>query len=177
MDDSYGFSLMDNERTKVVFESSPQTRTFYLLLLRYGAAGVSQDTFDEALCLLSEVPDHEDFSMEGFMSRMRSISTEASHLIYNACVIYSEVSGKETSSRKFLGYIESIFRNRSSLKNYANKGFFELNKLADADKFLISFDSSAKTYGISAELQTFRMCTLAGTDVTLDKTDFWQRLL
>ncbi|MBO5942154.1 MAG: TerB family tellurite resistance protein [Bacteroidales bacterium] len=177
VDDSYGFSLMDNERTKVVFESSPQTRTFYLLLLRYGAAGVSQDTFDEALRLLSEVPDQEDFSMEGFMSRMRSICTEASHLIYNACVIYSEVSGKETSSRKFLGYIESIFRNRSSLKNYANKGFFELNKLADADKFLISFDSSAKTYGISAELQTFRMRTLAGTDVTLDKTDFWQRLL
>jgi hypothetical protein len=167
VDETYNFSLMDSGRTRIVFESSPQTRTFYLLLLKYGSAGVGQDTFEEALRMLREVPDTEDFCMSDFMARMASAGTPASYLIYNACVIYAVVSGKEASSRKFLGYIESIFRNRSSLKNYANKGFSELDKLADADMFSISFNASAKTYVINAGLQSFRTCP----------ADLWGRLL
>ena len=177
VDESYGFSLMDSNRTRIIFESSPQTRAFYLLLLRYGASGVSQDTFEEALRMLRDLPDTEDFCMSDFLSRMVSMRTDASVLIYNAYVIYSVVSGKETSSRKFLGYIESIFRNRSSLKNYANKGFSELDKLADADMFSISFDASAKTYSIAAGLQSFRICCMSVSETPLDKADFWLRLL
>lgn len=177
VDETYNFSLMDSERTKIVFESSPQTRTFYLLLLKYGSAGVGQDTFEEALRMLRDLPDTEDFCMSDFLSRMVSMRTDASVLIYNAYVIYSVVSGKETSSRKFLGYIESIFRNRSSLKNYANKGFSELDKLADADMFSISFDASAKTYSIAAGLQSFRICCMSVSETPLDKADFWLRLL
>ena len=177
VDESYGFSLMDSNRTRIIFESSPQTRAFYLLLLRYGASGVSQDTFEEALRMLRDLPDTEDFCMSDFLSRMVSMRTDASVLIYNAYVIYSVVSGKETSSRKFLGYIESIFRNRSSLKNYANKGFSELEKLADVDMFSISFDASAKTYSIAAGLQSFRICSMSVSEAPLDKADFWLRLL
>lgn len=177
VDESYGFSLMDSNRTRIIFESSPQTRAFYLLLLRYGASGVSQDTFEEALRMLRDLPDTEDFCMSDFLSRMVSMRTDASVLIYNAYVIYSVVSGKETSSRKFLGYIESIFRNRSSLKNYANRGFAELEKLADADMFSISFDASAKTYSIAAGLQSFRICCMSVSETPLDKADFWLRLL
>lgn len=177
VDETYNFSLMDSERTRIVFESSPQTRTFYLLLLKYGSAGVGQDTFEEALRMLRDLPDTEDFCMSDFLSRMVSMRTDASVLIYNAYVIYSVVSGKETSSRKFLGYIESIFRNRSSLKNYANKGFSELDKLADADMFSISFDASAKTYSIAAGLQSFRICCMSVSETPLDKADFWLRLL
>lgn len=177
VDETYNFSLMDSERTRIVFESSPQTRTFYLLLLKYGSAGVGQDTFEEALRMLRDLPDTEDFCMSDFLSRMVSMRTDASVLIYNAYVIYSVVSGKETSSRKFLGYIESIFRNRSSLKNYANRGFAELEKLADADMFSISFDASAKTYSIAAGLQSFRICCMSVSETPLDKADFWLRLL
>lgn len=177
VDESYGFSLMDSNRTRIIFESSPQTRAFYLLLLRYGASGVSQDTFEEALRMLRDLPDTEDFCMSDFLSRMVSMRTDASVLIYNAYVIYSVVSGKETSSRKFLGYIESIFRNRSSLKNYANRGFAELEKLADVDMFSISFDASAKTYSIAAGLQSFRICCMSVSETPLDKADFWLRLL
>ena len=115
--------------------------------------------------------------MSDFMALMASAGTPASYLIYNACVIYAVVSGKEVSSRKFLGYIESIFRNRSSLKNYANKGFSELDKLADADMFSISFDASAKTYSIAAGLQSFRICCMSVSETPLDKADFWLRLL
>lgn len=177
VDETYNFSLMDSERTRIVFESSPQTRTIYLLLLKYGSAGVGQDTFEEALRMLRDLPDTEDFCMSDFLSRMVSMRTDASVLIYNAYVIYSVVSGKETSSRKFLGYIESIFRNRSSLKNYANRGFAELEKLADVDMFSISFDASAKTYSIAAGLQSFRICCMSVSETPLDKADFWLRLL
>ena len=87
------------------------------------------------------------------------------------------ISGKETASRKFLGYIESIFRNRSSLKNYVNKGFSEQVKLADAGLFSISFDQSAKTYSVAAGLQAFRISDASGTPVPLETSDFWLRLL
>ena len=177
LDASYGFSLMDAKRTKLVFESSPQSRAFYLLLLKYGPSGVSQETFEEALRMLKEMPDSGDFDMGTFMSAMASEDSDASRLIYNAVVIYSLISGKDAASRKFLGYIESIFRNRSSLKNYVNKGFSEQVKLADAGLFSISFDPSAKTYSVAAGLQAFRISDASGSPASLETSDFWQRLL
>ena len=175
LDTSYGFSLMDSEKTKLVFESSPQARAFYLLLLKYGPSGVRQETFEEALRVLKDIP--EDFDMGAFLSAMIAERSDASILIYNAVVIYSMISGKETSSRKFLGYIESIFRNRSSLKNYVNKGFSEQVKLADAGLFSISFDQAAKTYSVAAGLQRFRIADAYGTHSPIDASDFWSRLL
>lgn len=177
LDASYGFSLMDAERTGIVFESSPQARAFYLLLLRYGPAGVSQETFEEALAKLKDVPEDKSFDMGAFLRAMASEGSEASSLIYNAAVIYSVISGKETSSRKFLGYIESIFRNRSSLKNYVNKGFSEQVKLADVGLFSITFDQSAKTYSVAAGLQSFRVADASGAPTPLETSDFWRRLL
>ena len=177
LDSSYSFCLMDAERTKLVFESSPQARAFYLLLLKYGPSGVSQETFEEAIRVLREIPDNGDFDMDGFISSIVSDGSDASRLIYNAAVVYSMISGKETASRKFLGYIESIFRNRSSLKNYVNKGFSEQVKLADAGLFSISFDQSAKTYSVAAGLQAFRVSDAYGTTVPLESSDFWLRLL
>ena len=177
LDDSYGFSLMDSERTRIVFESSPQSRVFYLLLLKYGPSGVSQETFEQALSLLKEIPDDGSFDMGAFMSAMASSHSDASILIYNASVIYSEISGKEASSRKFLGYIESIFRNRSSLKNYVNKGFSEQVKLADAGLFSISFDQMTKRYSVAVGLQSFRVTDAFGTPAPLETVGFWRRLL
>ncbi|MBR5104377.1 MAG: TerB family tellurite resistance protein [Bacteroidales bacterium] len=177
LDDSYGFCLMDSERTKLVFESSPQARAFYLLLLKYGPSGVSQDTFEEALKILKEVPDNADFDMGTFMSSLVSAGSAASCLIYNAVVIYSVISGKDTASRKFLGYIESIFRNRSSLKNYVNKGFSEQTKLADAGLFSITFDQPSKTYSVAAGLQSFRVPAPSGVSSSLGTSDFWLRLI
>ena len=176
LDASYGFSLMDAERTRIVFESSPQARAFYLLLLKYGPAGVSQEAFEDALSILKEVPEEGHFDMGAFMTAMASERSDASSLIYNAVVIYSVISGKETSSRKFLGYIESIFRNRSSLKNYVNKGFSEQAKLADAGLFSIAFDQSAKTYSVAAGLQAFRIADASGTPAPLETSEFWRRL-
>ena len=177
LDVSYGFSLMDAERTRIVFESSPQSRAFYLLLLKYGPSGVRQEIFEQALRLLKEVPDDAGFDMRAFMSAMASSSSDACVLIYNASVIYSEISGKEASSRKFLGYIESIFRNRSSLKNYVNKGFSEQVKLADVGLFSISFDQTTKTYSIAAGLQSFRIADASGSPSPLENAGFWLRLL
>ena len=177
LDGSYGFCLMDTERTRLVFESSPQARAFYLLLLKYGPAGVSQDTFEEALGILKDVPDNGDFDMGAFMSSLASDGSDASCFIYNAVVIYSVISGKETSSRKFIGYIESIFRNRSSLKNYVNKGFSEQTKLADAGLFSITFDQASKTYSVAAGLQSFRVSDPSGVPSMLETSDFWNRLL
>ena len=58
------FRLKDASRTQLSFESSPQARTFYLLLLWYGEAGVNQSVFEDALVRLSQIDRNE--YLEGF---------------------------------------------------------------------------------------------------------------
>ena len=178
LDDRYEFCLMEQDMARITFESSPQARSFYLLLLRYGAAGVSQKLFEQALNYLGGIPDDGPFSMEEFMVSLRKEASEVARLVYNAVVIYSAVSSKEASGRKFLGYIESMFRNRSSLKNYINKGFADSGALADPERYCVSFDSESKSYGIAADIASFRVYSdLAMEAGMLSSSDLWRRLL
>ena len=178
LDDRYEFCLMEQDMARITFESSPQARSFYLLLLRYGAAGVSQKLFEQALNYLGGIPDDGPFSMEEFMVSLRKEASEVARLVYNAVVIYSAVSSKEASGRKFLGYIESMFRNRSSLKNYINKGFADSGALADPERYCVSFDSESKSYGIAADIASFRVYSDLVREVgMLSSSDLWRRLL
>lgn len=178
LDDRYEFCLMEQDMARIMFESSPQARSFYLLLLRYGAAGVSQKLFELALNYLGGIPDDGPFSMEEFMVSLRKEASEVARLVYNAVVIYSAVSSKEASGRKFLGYIESMFRNRSSLKNYINKGFADSGALADPERYCVSFDSESKSYGIAADIASFRVYSDLAREVgMLSSSDLWRRLL
>lgn len=178
LDDRYEFCLMEQDMARISFESSPQARSFYLLLLRYGAAGVSQKLFEQALNYLGGIPDDGSFFMENFMSSLAEDGSEVTRLVYNALVIYSAVSSKEASGRKFLGYIESMFRNRSSLKNYINKGLADSGALADPERYCVAFDNESKSYRIAADLASFRVYSDLAREVgMLSASDLWRRLL
>ena len=178
LDDRYEFCLMDQDMSRIAFESSPQARSFYLLLLRYGAIGVGQKLFEQALNYLGGIPDDGSFSIEEFMVSLKEEATDVTRLIYNAVIIYSAVSSKEATGRKFLGYIESMFRNRSSLKNYINKGFSDSATLAEPERYCVSFDSESKSYAISADIAAFRVSAGHSREARmLSSSDLWRRLL
>ena len=112
------------------------------------------------------------------MSSLAEDGSEVARLVYNALVIYSAVSSKEASGRKFLGYIESMFRNSSSLKNYINKGLADSGALADPERYCVTFDNESKSYRIAADLASFRVYSDLAREVgMLSASDLWRRLL
>ena len=55
IDRNLHFQMENLEHTRVQFQSSPQARTFYLLLMHYGHNGVKQACFNEAIDYLQRV--------------------------------------------------------------------------------------------------------------------------
>lgn len=181
LDARYEFRLKDPQRTHVAFESSPQARTFYLLLLKYGDAGISQQLFDEALELLRRTDRNMymsdgAFDLGGFMSFLRGEDTDVSGLIYNAIVIYSAISTKDTENVKFLDYIEKIFHYRSALKHYINKGFADVEKLSGLADFSVTFDSQLKVYRVPVNLSKFLYEMPEGTLQEFSSSQLWADL-
>lgn len=162
-DAGYDFRLKDEETTRIEFESAPQAKTFYLLLLKQGVRGVSQEQFEAAQAFLREAID-----AGRNVDELLSVRTDVEKLVYDTIVLYSALSGKDVYGPKFLSYIEKIFRYRSSLKNYVNKGFSSLLKLADLSRHFIVFDSDTKVYKVGVDASSYQgLCESA----------LWQKLL
>lgn len=162
-DENLDFRLKDEEFSKIDFESSPQAKTFYLLLLKSGAKGLSQDILDAAQDYVRKA-GNEGISID----EMLGPKTEVEKVVYNTIVLYSAFSGKDIYGHKFLSHIEKMFRYRSSLKNYVNKGFSSLLRLADISRHFIVFDSESKTYKVVAEASSYK---------GLEDSPLWQKLL
>ena len=183
LDAKYDFRLKDSVRTPLVFESSPQARTFYLLLLWYGENGVPQSLFEEAFSSLSHT-DKDDFlcretgvfDMNRFLAALQEEKTEVARLIYNTIVIYSAISTKDVENVKFLDYISKIFHYRSALKHYINKGFADVGKLSDPAAFSVMFDAQIKVYRLPAKVSRF-VVEASGGLVHLTAGDLWKSLI
>lgn len=183
LDDRYEFRLKGASRTAISFESSPQARTFYLLLLKYGDMGVSQQDFEDAHDCLKSV-ERADFTLAdgrldlpALMDRLCREGSAAARLVYNTIVIYSAISTKDTSNVRFLDYIEKIFQYRSALKHYVNKGFAEVGKLVSSDSYSVVFDPAVKTYSLGVEASRFLLQTSMQESYPLPESDLWRRLI
>lgn len=182
LDARYDFHLRDSKRTPVVFESSPQSRTFFLLMLKYGEQGVLQRIFEDASTLLAEVDRSKYisgsvFDVGKFMEFLLGEQSDCAKLIYNTIVIYSAISTKDVESVKFLGYIEKILQYRSSLKHYLNKSFADIDKLSDSSDFTIVFDSRMKVYRLPVSISKFVYEATDGNILGLSDSDLWKRLI
>ena len=141
------FRLADLENVRLCFESAPQAKSFYLLLLKYGRAGVSQQCFDRALEYLNDMDiDSGNFSVEEVKQQLMSSKNDWAKLIYNLVVIYEQLSTKDSGKSSFMNYISKIIQHRSALKNYVNTGFAEVHHLANAERYTVKFDKSSKSY-------------------------------
>ena len=183
LDAKLEFHLKDSVRTPIVFESSPQARTFYLLLLWYGENGVAQSLFEDALGSLSQMNRNDYlsdeagvFDMNRFLNALLDEKTEVARLIYNTIVIYSEISTKDSENVKFLDYISRIFHYRSALKHYINNGFSDAGKLSDISSFSVMFDPQLKVYRLPVKFSRFVMETQGGLEA-LSEGELWKSLI
>ena len=177
LDAAYQFYAGDGTPEQIVFESSPQARTFYLLLLFYGPYGIKQGLFKEAIDILGEMEQAWSgaFDYQAFKSRLADREDEASRLIINTMEIYRSVSTKDDDSPEFIKYVASILRHRSSLKNYINKGFAACEILANRERFEVSYDAESKSYSVNAVMSDFLIG--AGADaIPLKDSSLWKIL-
>lgn len=159
IDESFNFYLENLNNRKVVFESSPQSRTMYLLLMRYGRHGVSQEVFNQAIDYLRDIEKGSDeastLELETMKRELLSIGAEWSLLIFNTIVIYQYISTKDDNKGNYLSYISSILSHRSSLKTYVNKGFSEIDGLSNPEQYHIQFDKKYNCYFVAADVSLF----------------------
>lgn len=184
LDSKYDFFLKDTGRTPLAFESSPQSRSFYLLLLWYGDKGIPQSLFEEAVRFLDQVDKTDyvcgktgQFQMDRFVAMLFEEDMPVCRLIYRAIAIYSVVSTKEVENIKFIDYIKKIFRYRSALKYYINKGFTDIERLTDLSAFYIVFDAQTKTYRLPVNVARFVVEAPDRSVVQLSSSDLWQKLM
>lgn len=168
---------------KVAFESAPQAKTLYLLLLRYGSAGVSQECFERAYEFLEKI-DNQEFILEGewdmelFRQKLLRLDTDWSHLIYNLLLIYGAISTKDAEDEGFVRYIATIIRHRSSLKNYINKGFGEVEQLANKEWYSVQFNRDSKSYILPLSWSLVSVwSSKEEAEVPIVDSDLWNRLL
>lgn len=157
--------LRDLGNAPLRFESAPQAKTFYLLLLRYGAKGIRQDLFDAAVELLEKGP----FALDE--------SDEASVLVYDTMQIYGFLSGKDRLEEQFQRYVRNILRHRSSLKTYVNTGFAAMESLAGREQYMIRYDAESRRYHLTIGTGYFFYAPKPDAAVPLTEAPFWRALL
>lgn len=181
IDLSFNFCLENLDNLKVQFESAPQSKTLYLLLLKAGKKGIRQDTFIKAADFLKSVDTSKyliggDLNLELFKEDLLSIGSDWALLIFNTISIYQAVSTKNEQKENYLAYIHSIISHRSSLKTYVNKGFSSITGLSNPEQYFIKFDKEFNSYSIGASASLFHIVESKGQIVPLSHSLFWQFL-
>ena len=181
IDRTLHFRMENLGGAKVNFESSPQARALYLLLLFYGRQGVTQTCFSEALEHLQTFVADDFCVSEGALDidalqgHLRTINTDWSLLIYNIISIYRTISTKDEYKPSYLSYIQSILNHRSSLKTYVNAGFSQIPGLADPEQYHIVFDKEFNLYRVSASPSLF-FVESEGMRIAIRESSFWRML-
>ena len=96
-------------------------------------------------------------------------------LIANTMEIYHFISTKNDESKEFVKYVTSIFKHRSSLKSYINKGFLNCEILANPERFLVRYDNLGKSYVVDASLDDFQVSE-NGQITSVLHSALWKRL-
>ena len=179
VDWKFDFYLKDLENKKLKFDSAPQAKTLYLLLLRYGKKGVSQDCFEKAIECLEVIKgtiSSSDWNINSLNAELLRDDTDHSKLIYNLLNIYSSVSTKDSAESSFLNYISTILRQRSALKNYINNGFASVQHLQGKESYCINYDKQSRSYCLSVDTSLFLIEESDLGLVPLKESKLWKLL-
>lgn len=176
------FRLADLDNMVLKFESAPQAKSFYLLLLRYGKAGIKQECFEKALGYLDNIElsamlQGQDFDIESFKYNLLRLGSDWAKVIYNLIVIYEHFSTKDSSKRSFLSYISKIIRHRSSMKNYINSGFTAVYHLASQERYCVRFDKQSKSYCLDISPSMLQIEGVNGAIMPLVEHALWCKLV
>ncbi len=176
LDKRYDFKLKDLDFTPIVMESSPQSRSFYILLLWYGQAGISQQCFDEASRYLDSLDISVCQNLNEFKEQLINDNSLHGTLIYNIITIYEEISGKDAASNNYALYASKIIKHRSTLKNYINKGFSKITRLSNTSQYLVDFNHNTRSYYIPLNLSFVEITTPDGVHKPFSNSELWKKL-
>ena len=154
IDHKYDFFIKADSEEKMRFDSAPQAKTLYLLLLRYGTSGVSQECFEQAEAYLKTqtvTSAGQSWDLGSFKTLLLKENTDYARLIYNIVSIYSSISTKDSTVPSFLNYISTILRQRSALKSYVNNAFASIPSIYERERYSINFDKNLKVYYLEAD--------------------------
>ena len=178
LDESLDFTLCDIEAEPMRFESSPQSRSFYLLLLRQGPSGIEQSVFEQAVDYLQNWKEDGPWDLRSFEEELLRKDAPWAELIVCLVRIYGYISTKDAEHPSFLKYILKILLHRSSLKNYINNGFLSVERLANKAQYCIAYNPLTKSYYVPIDLSMFEWAgTPGGRPVKLSESSLWRRLL
>ena len=183
INEKYDFCFKQLGYEKLKFESAPQAKTLYLLLLRYGKKGVGHECFEQALSYLESEASAElmpggVFDVVHCVGVLDAKGTQWACLLRNIMTIYESISTKDSSSASFLGYIANIIRHRSSLKSYINKAITSVQGLACKENYCVKFDPAFKYYYLPIDSSYFYMVQpLCGSAlIKLEDSELWRKL-
>ncbi|MCQ2146311.1 MAG: hypothetical protein MJZ16_02215 [Bacteroidales bacterium] len=178
IDKSLNFCIEELGMRKIAFESSPQARTLYLLLLSRGKNGIHQSLFIKGISLLKSL-DIDSFSEDGcfdidlLKDHLRKLRTAEAYLVLNTISIYQTVSTKDEHKLTFINYITSILSHRSSLKTYVNKAFGSIVELANPEQYFIKYNKESDYYYLEVSPSRFKLLGNNGEYVQLQDSWFW----
>ena len=154
IDHKYDFFIKTDSELKMKFDSAPQAKTLYLLLLRYGTSGVTQECFEEAEAYLKThavTSACQSWDLGSFKTLLLKENKDYTRLIYNIVSIYSSISTKDSTIPSFLNYISTILRQRSALKSYVINAFASISSVYERERYSINFDKNLKIYYLEAD--------------------------
>ena len=162
------------------FDSAPQAKTLYLLLLRYGASGVSQECFEEAEAYLNKhriTSANQSWDLGSFKTLLLKENKDYTRLIYNIVSIYSSISTKDSSVPSFLNYISTILRQRSALKSYVNNAFSSISSIYERGRYSINFDKNLKIYYLEADTSLISISESDGEICGIKDSQLWKDMV
>lgn len=184
IDRDFNLCLENLDNEKVQFESAPQSKTLYLLLIHAGKAGISQDCFIKAVEYLKSVNadvlnNAEDavFDIEAFKRSLLHMDAQWAKVIYNTVTIYQTISTKDEQRANYLTYISSILGHRSSLKTYVNKGFAAISSLAKPEQYFIQFSKEYNSYSVAICPSVFHIVDNQGLIHNFSESSLWESLI
>jgi hypothetical protein len=100
LDGDFNFTLPSIGGKRIPFESSPQARTLYLLLLKYGKKGIRQELFNSAISFLETIDtmrfmEKGVFDIDAFATELLSKEEPWREIIYDTIHIYKNLSTKD----------------------------------------------------------------------------------
>ena len=182
LDRDFHFTLPSFGGKCISFESSPQARTLFLLLLKFGQDGINQETFRSSINYLKspaalKYVRENDFDLDGFMACLLDGKDKWRKVIFDTIHIYQSVSTKDEHHPRFLSYITSILLHRSTLKTYLNQGFDDVQELSDKQMYYVLFDKKTDTYRVGIDLSMFLIEEGGLCPVPLSESKFWRFLI
>lgn len=170
------WTLADCNNKLLKFNSAPQSKTLYLLLIRYGSLGITLKTWAEIENIIAELALHPWTYYDEIRQWLLTHPSLSTNIVLNLLTIYRYFSNRDTKCSRLIEYLRSIVTHRSSLKNYINTAIADMNDLANKEQYFVCYNADNHSYFTMVESRMLFIETPNGT-IPLEDSALWKNLI